>query len=348
MLISHAKIIALLTACLLAGSAAVAQRATFPTIPTSGHADLHSITEGLLSTFAPAGKYIIDRCNQAPSVFNLDNLTVRMNACPNYLQWVNGHSTDEVIAGLSSAVHEMTHDYQFRVAYAILGEEKKPVREGDQYHAYFTGDDTVLVKQTPVFPTSEMAELFPPELRTARFPIYVYPACQTGSHVDGIYGLLDEFDAYYMGTKTAMDFLPYYQQTAKTPENWFAFLDDVHRQYFAYAEFKLYMLNYLRFARDRYPAIYRGIMVNRQFKQAFCAVESGYARVLTDFFSAKAGIFAHLRAAGYQVSEDEDNITVYRKDGSYLGHSNFLRSYHTLTAELSKPVYQGMMAEMEK
>jgi len=334
-------------ACLFA-SIALAEPPVFPPVDMSrlDRAGLRTVIDELLRTYSPTGKYIFDRIRQCPETFDCGGVTVRINPSIDYTTYLKDRTPDGLIADATLIVHEMTHEYQYRIAYAVLAERKtKP--QGYRYHAYYTGEETILVQQTKVYRTAEMQGLFPAEQRTARFPLYIFPARETGAQLDGIYGLLDEYNAYYLSTKTALDFLSYYRYSRNgTREDWFHFLDNMNRYYFAQAEFRLFILNYLRYAKERHPDVYAGIMGNADFRQAFSAVDAGYQQLLEDYFAAREAIFADLRVAGYEVSED-DEFTRIGKDGSYIGRSNFLKPYNTLTTELKKPVYQKLLMELK-
>jgi hypothetical protein len=344
-----ARQFAILFLAFLFAGAARAAPPIFPPVNVSrlDRAGLRAVVDELLRTYSPTGKYILDRCRRSPTVLDCGGVTVKISTFPNYTTYVKSRTLDGVIADLIIVVHEMTHDYQNRIAYAMLAEQKTPPR-GNRYHAYYTGDETILVTQTKVYRTAEMQGLFPAELRTARFPVYIFPARETGAQLDGVYGLLDEYHAYYMCTKTALDFLPYYRHSRKgTAEDWFYFMDNMNRFYFAQVEFRLYILNYLRYAKAHHPDVYAGIMENADFRRAFSAVDAGYAQLVRDYFAARSEIFAQLGADGCEVSED-DEFTRVSRNGSYIGRSNFLKTYHTLAAELEKPVYRELLSELGK
>lgn len=340
--------IVLLLACLFDGIAR-SEPPAFPPVDVSrlDRNGLRTVMNELLRTYSLGGKQVLDRCAQCPCTLDCGGVTVTINPCPDPTMLVKSRTLDGIITDLITVVHEMTHEYQQRIAMAMLAEQKTPPK-GDRYHAYYTGAETILVKQTAVYRTCEMQGLFPAALRTERFPIYVFPSRETGAQLDGAYGLLDEYDAYYIGTKTGLDFLDYYRTSREdTPEDWFHFFDNMNRYYFAQAEFRLYLLNYLRFAKTHHPKVYAGVMGNAAFRHAFRDVDDGYAKLVQDYFAAKAQIFTRLRAAGYEVDED-DEFTRIGKDGVFTGRSNFLKSYNTLTAELAKPVYQDLLAELKK
>jgi hypothetical protein len=65
------------------------------------------------------------------------------------------------------------------------------------------------MKKTKTFPSREIIPSIPENLRTFRFSDYVETTNEIQStQNEGIYGLLDEFNSYYQGTKASFDLLP--------------------------------------------------------------------------------------------------------------------------------------------
>lgn len=301
----------------------------------------------LLRTYAPTGLAVVERTTKLPAAFAFGSTSVRLAPCPDFARGLTGATMPAFLADVSLAVNTMAHEYQSRMALATLA-EKQTAPGKEQYRAYFLGDATLLVKQTPTFPAREMQGLFPPELRTDRFATYVFPSGNINTQTSGVYGLLDEFNAYYLSTRTAFDFLPYFQAApAPTADSWLAAFTLINRQYFAGAEFKLAILNYLRYAKEKHPDVYAGLLANAGFKQAVLEIDARYGKLVADYHLSKDRIFAQLRAGGYTVSEDDEFLRI-GKDGAVGARSNFQAQYRLLTDELTKPVYAGLMAELRK
>ena len=71
---------------------------------------------------------------------------------------------------------------------------------------------------TDVFDSIHMTQAIPQELRTVRYTTYLGDNYQVGSHLEGIYGLLNEYVAYYWGAKAELDLLKLYHDEITYPQ----------------------------------------------------------------------------------------------------------------------------------
>jgi len=306
--------------------------------PADGQSQ-RSLALTLLQKYSPTGFYLIDRYENCPAKY--------YRAKQDFLQYVQGSKPVEIAECLGTAVHETCHAYTNTMAYVLLP-------NGDQafgrepYSVFCLGAGmNIIVRRTPVFPSAEMAAEFPQPLRTLRFSPYISPSqANLTTQVYGIYGLLDEFTAYYHGTRTSLDLLEFYKtEAAQTRENWFSFFDGIYANYCAYPEFKLYILKYLQFARAKYPQIYRQLLENREFTEAFSRVDRGFSGLIGEFLAIKPEILGLIRSRGYEAFEDEDYLWL-GQGAKREALANNHRTYELLTAELAKPEYGEILTAL--
>lgn len=293
----------------------------------------------LLQKYSPTGFYLIDRYENCPPRYYREK--------QDFLQYVEGGKPVEIAECLGTAVHETCHAYTYAMAYALLP-------DGDQafgrepYSAFcLEAGANAIVRRTPVFPSAEMAAEFPPQLRTLRFSPYISPSqANLTTQAFGVYGLLDEFTAYYHGTRTSLDLLEFYQtEAAQTRENWFSFFGGIYANYCAYPEFKLYILKYLQYAGTKYPQIYRQLLENREFTEAFRRIDRNFAGLIREFLAIKPEIISRLRGQGFEAFEDEDYLWLgqgARREALATNH----RTYEMLAAELAKPEYGAVLSAL--
>ncbi|HAN76905.1 MAG TPA: hypothetical protein DCQ31_03585, partial [Bacteroidales bacterium] len=199
-----------------------------------------------------------------------------------------------------------------------------------------------LVTQTKVFKTSEINSIYPKHLQTDRYEIYIYPSeAILGSQQDGIYGLLDELNAYYWGTKTDFDLYNFYQLKANNTEGWVDFYQGFYGTCFAYLEFKSYMLTYMLYAKQKYPEIYTQILANTNFLESFGMVDSNWMKLILQFNSLKQNFVNAQKIAGTEVYDSEEFMFI---GGSGLG--TFRDIYAKFNAELSAEKYETMAKAM--
>jgi hypothetical protein len=282
----------------------------------------------LLKKYDPEGWHIVTKVNQLAYNNNFD-------------RYAEGHTQNSVRDALGTIVHELNHGYS-----ALMAWKLRP-RERDKYACYYIGDSThILVKYTPVFFTEEIGKDIRPDLHTFRFDTYVYnpkEKIQITSNVLGIYGLLDEWVAYYHGTKTDVHMYKWYEEHSKnTVEDWRNYFSTVGSVINAYVEFKFYCLAYLLHAQKHKPEVYQGIITNPEFIEVFMIVNQRYGKLVNEYLDIKKSILKKLQSKGVKVSEDEEWIFINGE-----GTGNFVNEYKALSREMEKPKYQEMLKNLE-
>lgn len=283
----------------------------------------------LLEKYDPEGWYVVNKMNELSYNNHFD-------------RYAEGHTKKNVRDALGTIVHELNHGYSALMAWKI-----RP-RERDQYACYYIGDTThILVKYTPVFLTEEIGKEIRPELHTFRFDTYIYnpkEKIQITSNVLGIYGLLDEWNAYYHGTKTDVYMYKWYEENSKnTVDDWRNYFSTVGSVINAYVEFKFYCLTYLLHAQKYKPDVYQGIINNPEFIDVFMIVDQKYGNLVNEYLNIKKNILKKLQNKGVKVSEDEEWIFMNGE-----GTGNFINEYKVLSREIEKPSYQGMLKNLEQ
>jgi len=186
----------------------------------------------------------------------------------NFMRWFQ---TNDILRNLPTAVHEECHANGMTYLKGGVIQNK----------FYLGAGKTVTVKYTNVFKSKEMASTIPENLRTFRYNTYIGGADDyLAANGLGVYGLLDEFAAYYHGTRTAVELFDYCMTFEQTPDLWFNYISSVSGDYFAYAEFRFYILKYLMYAKQNYPDIYKNIMANKEFKQVFNTIDLNYGQII--------------------------------------------------------------------
>jgi hypothetical protein len=277
-----------------------------------------------------------------PRKFDLSGSQITLSKEQSPTAWLDGRTEKGIIESLNTVVHETIHGFTSRYAYVMLEQETpEGYSFGDDYSAFFLDKDTIyLVAHTEVFTSNKLKAEIPKALRTFRFNPYITPRDNNlGSQVQGIYGLLDEWNAYYHGTKTAYDLFEYYK--GKATDDRKVYLEHVSNlagTYFAYYEFKYYILKYLELAERDYPEVYSGIIQNEAFRRAYTCIDNRFSQLIGQF-EERLDVIENLVTS--------DNYTsVYRKDGYYFIGSNgvglFSEEAEMLKKELSKPAMTAL------
>jgi hypothetical protein len=286
----------------------------------------------LLSSYSPDGYFILDEYYKAPTSYGGQS----NSGDDDFTAWIHGHSEQDIVKSLNTVVHEMDHGYTGRLYLKLLQEANEPVGDGTYSAFYLGGGETKLVRHTHVFVTSKINEDFPKKLVTSRYETYVHPSERDlGSQQNGVYGLLDEWNAYYNGTQTSFDLYGYYRDKRNNAAGWAEFFADYYSTYYAYLEFKSYILVYMMHARKNYPLLYQGFMKNGDLLYALKRTDEIWMALIDRFKELKKHLMADLSAKGMDVKERDGFLFI---DGT--GYSNFSETYNLFLQELKKPVYQ--------
>lgn len=251
----------------------------------------------------------------------------RIQAGDNVLGWFN--TNGRIIDGIDTAVHEETHAYSFQKAYQ---------------HSYFIGKKkTIHVPTTNVYPSKKMASSIPKRLRTLRYNTYVAkPTPNLTSNVDGAYGLLNEFMAYRAGMNTTISLYSYYAAQNAGWDQWQVFLNSCENNRLAYAEFKYYILHYLSYAKKHYPKVYKGILNNRKFCQAYKRLESSYVKLINSYEKDLKKIQKLMKKQGRTMEITESTLWISTGPYSKTGIGRYTADYKRLQKEIKKSAYAAI------
>lgn len=146
--------------------------------------------------------------------------------------------------------------------------------------------------------TDEFAKNIPENMRTFRYDTYVSSSSMVSANLCGVYGMLDEMNAYSLGAATTLKLYPYVKTHGGSSEI-SSYWRPVYSSLCAYAEFKYWTLGYLLYLKENYPSIYTNILANKDYCEAYTTVTKNYEDVI-----AKA-------AANYRECFEEDIFESY-------------------------------------
>lgn len=183
---------------------------------------------------------------------------------------------NDFISGLGTTVHECLHGYDNDLSKGLQWDDNTyPI-------AYFIDKDIVISFQGKrLFKTDKLHNsFFPKEIKNMfRYGTYIYsngPA-DASSNQWGIYGLLEEFNAYYHDIKAQIE---YYNCNYAGNKNELMFGNEIN----AYYEFNTFMAYYLLYAKKYKKDDYEYIMSNIEMRKAYSLIEVNWQSLLTEVF----------------------------------------------------------------
>lgn len=177
----------------------------------------------------------------------------------------NATSTLDSVRAAGTLVHEATH--------RLVRYDYK-----DGHYYYLNCNKNRSVKHTKTFESRELVEVIPDSCKTLRFKSYINTKGAHITQIHGIYGLLNEFNAYYHGSQSQYDFKPHISENL--------YLEGTIRsELSAYYEFKYYILTYLIYAEEKYNSQFNDILDNSDFKAIYSYVDTNYGAIIKKFIN---------------------------------------------------------------
>lgn len=239
-------------------------------------------------------------------------------------------SDKKLIEKLDTAVHETYHSYTHRTSPSFNGDNIY-LGNGNGYLVDFEGVD--------LFKTCETTAALSEKMKTFRFDLYVSEASGNSSNVNGVRGLINEFSAYYWGLNTMSSLVDYYKLYDTDNSGWEAYVTSLGNNMNAYAEFKFWILNYMIYAQKNHPDIYKAILENAGFCNAYTATETRFSALIDYNANRLESINKYLSDKNHFIRLTDTYVrfcNLHRQFGVELD------DYKKLTDEMSKSKYVQM------
>ena len=149
---------------------------------------------------------------------------------------------------------------------------------------YFISESIIIpFKITETYNSYELIKIIPKVKYQSFFRnTYVFELSSIGSQASGIYGLLDEFSAYYNGTKADWDIVT---NKEKINQKFLSYKEGIKNlpvgQWEAYYEFSIMMAWYLDYSKRQYPAQYKMLMDNKALRVAYTLLANRFSDLVS-------------------------------------------------------------------
>jgi hypothetical protein len=294
----------------------------------------------ILRKYSPHSLVLVERYHQAPRMYEFTDGSIELNEAESWERYLDKTDEFNLLASLPVAVHEICHGYTSRNVFQELQKISRKLPDpGKHYLFYLDSTKSVLVHVTQVYRTSEIHQTVPDHLKTFRYETYIFPSSDIGAQMSGVYGLMDEWNAYYQDTRTILGLYDYYLQL-QVDERFavLEFLKSINSSYLAYAEFRYYILKYLLYAREHHQQVFFEVLANRSFLEAFNEIDRRFGTVVDNYFKLKERI--RKRMLDHNITYREDERFIYL---GQTGVGNFLDYYLKLTEEMERKEYQDLL-----
>ncbi len=313
----------------------------------------------MLRLHAPSSHALMTRYLGLPEDVKLGGITFHFGKADMF-GLASGTEEPVMAQSLATIVHESDHALTSCLGFH-MGQPKGLSPTAKRYGLLAIDGSETLVTLSPVFPSRDIIPAMGPELRaTSRFSPYIQsPDPSQSTQMDGIYGLLDEFNAYSWSTRTNLELIRNYWPTVAAGLDLSAINTILSRSddnYHAYLEFRYFILKYLIQAKTVRAEVYAGIMGNKSFAQAFRTIDKAYAACAAEELKASIDLVTALPREVFNTAPwPEGGWHLRMQAGSSTDHSSGIiisfrndRIWHhaVIEAELARAEYQSMLKNL--
>ncbi len=290
----------------------------------------------LMQQYSPESLHLI---KQVEELSSRKIKGVMMMGNSDFTSWLSGNTEEKIVEDIGTAVHEVCHSYTFK--HPIMTQSVEFGADASSY--YLDSENTIVVNHTEVVNSYKIGQKIPANLRTFRFDVYLEPKQSLSAQKDGVYGLLNEWTAYYNGSRMNVDLFDYYLERSKDEgiQVMLDYISNLSSTVMAHYEFRFYTLFYLKTVKTTHPDVYRGIMQNQKFLELFLEVDKRFNELIQRHEQNKLKIIENANKQGINVSADDDYFFIGNR-----GAGLFMEDTNKLIQEMEKPEYQMVLSSI--
>ncbi|MBM3160583.1 MAG: hypothetical protein FJZ66_04530 [Bacteroidetes bacterium] len=252
-----------------------------------------------LEQYSPSTFYLISTYKKSGPSISYGGRTVTVGM--KHLEFCDLSTKERFLSTISTTVHETVHAFDSHLPLMQAKQLGEDPRISDD-EGFFIDESIKLVYKFPknkLFSARFLSETIPVNLRTCRYNSYIETKhFNQSTQVDGIVGLMEEFNAYYHGAKVIYDFLPLFRETYGDNFLWHwssGFTSNAD----AFYEFDFFIKEYLLYAKKHYPALYLELKNDANFKTIYKTIRTKFS----------------LMIAAYEKKYDEFTLTAKKGTG---------------------------------
>jgi hypothetical protein len=203
----------------------------------------------------------------------------------NTFHYLRGRSRIDMLASMEKNVHEIAHAYFDQNAFRFVSQNNlKMDPDNAQGYIYISPSAGFFISfpLKAMFPARELTSVIPEDLHTFRFKTYIEGTTSTQS--EGLIGLLNELQAYYLGSRYCFDMLePYKIAAGSSAQGVFEWVTSIQSTMSAYYEFDYFIMEYLLYMKERYPANYGMLRSYNPFAEAYGRIRELYKELIDNY-----------------------------------------------------------------
>lgn len=312
--------------------------------------DLYAWVKEATRTYSPDSWYLLMQYEKLPAISearHVRNMILSMPKPAETFHYLEGNNKTEMLYSMSTNIHEISHGY-YRKNVMRHATENNFLLDSDIVTGYIflsPGESYYIeFPKKSLFPSRELAAGIPRNLRTFRFNTYITGITSTQSQ--GVFGLLNELHAYYLGSKFDFEMLDGYKiAECCAAEGFHQWAWNSASTITAFFEFDFFILEYLLYMKSNHPHSYSSLKAYQPFHDAYAAVRMKYRDLVLSYLDKIQEEIQVMNTSGTAVFALEGCTLWMQKSGrSKTGVSFISNDMYTLLPVLKSDRY----SEIEK
>jgi hypothetical protein len=260
--------------------------------------------------YSPDTWYMLMQYDMLPSsaMADVDDGGVASSEKPtDTFHYLRGRSRLDLLASMEKNVHEIAHGYFDQNVFRYLRDNNMKMTQGDICGFIYISPSRSFYISFPrkaMFPSHDLGEDIPKELRTYRFGTYIEG--NTSTQDDGVIGLLNELHAYYLGSKYCFDMLePYKTAAGEDAAGLFQWVTNTQSTMSAFYEFDFFIREYLLYMKKHHVADYDMLRSYRPFVESYLTLRRLYKELIDNYQDRIKEEMKHLNSSRNSVARLE-------------------------------------------
>jgi len=237
--------------------------------------------------YSPISANLFRLYDQLPTSLNITqrNSTISSSKSTDVYEFLELDSKEAALKSMSTNVHEIGHAYGGFLHYEDLMSCNcdKKIDFNNINQGFYQGTQEkfwIQIDKKYIFPSRQLVTTIPSNLITFRFDLYINGTSSTQQ--DGVIGLLDEMNAYYLGSRFEFDMLPVYKELYPTDylNKW---VGESQSSMTAFFEFDFFIKEYLLYAKKYRPDTYNYLLNNNDFRNTYLKICAKFGALKTTY-----------------------------------------------------------------
>lgn len=288
---------------------------------------------------------LYDRLPQKQESKMTDGSTLSTQKPVTTFHYLNGKDRKDLLIAMSTNVHEISHAYFRNNSLKYANDNGIRLNWAHVEGTFYLTPTQALFISVPreiLFPSKKLAAVIPSGLKSFRYETYIRG--NTSTQNEGVVGLLNEFHAYYLGSRFTYEMFDAYSASEGSAKGFHYWISHIQSIMSAYFEFDYFIREYLLLMKEQYPKDYELLKSNKSFREAYTRVHALYGNLVKNY---EEKVKKHTKQLNdskeADVSMEEEILWVAPSGSKFrMGTSVFSEDKNKLEAQLKTDRYQAI------